>query len=240
MPAAPGKPNLEPRPAPTKTRRVVEVCMAVGVPMALLFGGAGTWAWPAAWVYLALLLAGMMAGMVVFAKFQPGLVEERRRHWRDGKRWDKPLLLIIGVVGPVAIQLVCGLDRRHGWSSPVPVGVQLSAAAAMAVGIAIAAAAMAVNPFFSATVRIQSDRGHTVVATGPYRYVRHPGYAGMLLVTLGGPVLLGTLWGLVPAGLLAAIFMLRTALEDRTLRAELAGYSDYASRVPSRLLPGIW
>jgi protein-S-isoprenylcysteine O-methyltransferase Ste14 len=99
---------------------------------------------------------------------------------------------------------------------------------------------MAVNPFFSATVRIQAERGHTVIARGPYARVRHPGYAGMTLVTLATPVLLGTLWGLVPAGILVAVMVARTVLDDRTLRAELGGYADYAARVKYRLWPGVW
>ncbi len=110
----------------------------------------------------------------------------------------------------------------------------------MAAGVAITAWAMAVNPFFSSVVRIQTDRGHHVVAAGPYRYVRHPGYAGMELVTLAGPILLGTLWGLVPAAVVGGAFALRAALEDRTLRDELPGYTAYAASVRSRLLPGIW
>jgi protein-S-isoprenylcysteine O-methyltransferase Ste14 len=140
----------------------------------------------------------------------------------------------------MVVQLVCGLDKRLGWSADVSVAQQVSAAVASVAGVAITAWAMAVNRYFSAVVRIQTDRGHSVVAAGPYRYVRHPGYAGMLLVTLSGPILLGTLWGLVPAGLVAGTFVLRSALEDRTLRRELAGYADYARDVRSRLIPAVW
>lgn len=210
------------------------------MPMALLFGVAGRWNWPAAWVYMALLTGGMLAAMVIFVKFQPGLLRERAGSWREGKRWDKPFVLVLALLGPASVQLVCGLDKRFTWSSNVPATTQAAAVAVFAAGVAVTAWAMAVNPFFSATVRIQTDRGHTVVAAGPYHYVRHPGYSGMVLATLAGPVLLGTLWGLVPAGLLAVVTVIRTALEDRTLRAELPGYTGYSARIRYRLLPGLW
>lgn len=217
----------------------LKLCAAIGLPMLLLFGVAGTWNWPAAWAYLALLTSGMIAASVVFVKV-PGLAEERARHWRHGKRWDRPLVLIIGLLGPILIQLTCGLDKRFGWSSAPSSYLQAAAAAAAAAGVAVTAWSMAVNPFFSATVRIQSDRGHTVVARGPYRFVRHPAYAAMLIVTLASPLLLGTLWGLVPAGLVAGVVLARAALEDRTLHAELPGYAAYAARVRYRILPGVW
>lgn len=235
-----GRQNAVPRRAASAFGGAVKLCVALGLPIVLLFGVAGRWDWPAAWAYMALLTSGMIAASVVFVKFQPGLAQERAAHWRDGKRWDRPFLLIIGVLGPVSVQLLCGLDKRFGWSGAAPLTVQAIAAAAFAGGVAITAWAMAVNPFFSATVRIQRDRGHTVVARGPYRHVRHPGYAGMLLVTFAGPLLLGTFWGLVPAAVVGAALAVRTVLEDRTLRAELAGYTDYVTRVRSRLVPGVW
>lgn len=209
------------------------------MPALLLFGVAGQWDWAAAWVYMALLMSGGLAAGAVFLKFQPGLAEERSR-WREGKRWDRPFLLIIGVAGPAVTQLVCGLDKRFGWS-PEPVWpLQAAAAVVFAAGVAVTAWAMAVNPFFSAAVRIQSDRGHVVVAEGPYRVIRHPGYAGMLLATLAGPLLLGTWWGLVPSLLLVLTIGIRSVLEDRTLRAELPGYADYATKVRYRVVPGVW
>ena len=218
---------------------VFKLSVALALPMLLLFGVAGRWDWPGAWAYMALLASGMAAASYVFAKLQPGLAQERAAHWRDGKRWDRPFLLVIGLLGPVAIQFVCGVDKRFGWSSAPP-AVQVLAGLGFAIGVAITAWAMAVNPFFSATVRIQAERGHTVVARGPYARVRHPGYAGMVLVTLASPILLGTLWGLAPAGMLVGAMVARTVLEDRTLSTELAGYAGYAARVKYRLLPGVW
>lgn len=207
--------------------------------MLLLFGGAGRWRWPAAWAYLALVAGGIGAAMVVFAKLQPGLDAERSR-WREGKAWDRPLVFLVGLIGPATVQIVCGLDKRFGWSAAVPAVVQVAAGAAFAAGVAITAWAMAVNAFFSACVRIQTDRGQYPVAAGPYRVVRHPAYAAMIVGTAAGPVLLGTLAGLIPAATVIAIFIVRTAWEDRTLRDELAGYAEYARRVRWRLLPGVW
>lgn len=224
----------------SRPRAAVRALIALGVPLLLLFGVAGTWDWPSGWIYIALLVTGGIAAGVVFTKFQPGLAAERSAHWRDGKRWDRPFLLVVGVLGPAVVQLVCGLDKRFGWS-PVPVtALQATATVVFVAGIGVTAWAMAVNPFFSATVRIQSERGHVVVADGPYRFVRHPGYTGLVLATLAGPVLLGTLWGLVPAALLLVALAIRTELEDRTLRAELPGYTAYAARVRNRLIPGAW
>jgi protein-S-isoprenylcysteine O-methyltransferase Ste14 len=97
-----------------------------------------------------------------------------------------------------------------------------------------------VNRFFSAVVRIQRDREHTVVTSGPYRLIRHPGYAGALITSLAIPLLLGSLWALIPAALVVCLLILRTALEDRTLQEKLDGYREYAGRVRYRLLPGVW
>jgi protein-S-isoprenylcysteine O-methyltransferase Ste14 len=107
-------------------------------------------------------------------------------------------------------------------------------------GMLLVSWAMASNKFFSTTVRIQDDRGQTVTSSGPYRLVRHPGYVGFLVSNLATPLLLGSLWALIPAVVLEALVVVRTALEDRTLQAELGGYRDYARRVRYRLLPGVW
>ena len=100
--------------------------------------------------------------------------------------------------------------------------------------------AMTVNKFFSAVVRIQADRGHVVVSAGPYQLVRHPGYAGSIVATLAIPIMLGSLWGLVPAALTTLAIVVRTGREDRMLRRELRGYQAYAARTRFRLAPGIW
>ena len=139
-----------------------------------------------------------------------------------------------------SIPIVAALDtRRFHWSTMTlglwPVGAFLFLG-----GIALSGWAMGTNPHFEGTVRIQKDRAHRVIESGPYRYIRHPGYLGLILWALGMPFALGSYWACAPAGFTAAYIVLRTALEDRFLRRNLAGYPDYAARVRSRLLPGIW
>jgi protein-S-isoprenylcysteine O-methyltransferase Ste14 len=150
------------------------------------------------------------------------------------------LVLFVGFFGPIAVMVVAGLDRRCGWSSIVPLPVQVLAALLVAGGYGFGVWAMLENRYFSSVARIQEDRGQQVVTTGPYRIVRHPGYAGMVLVSMALPVMLNALWALVPALVLATSFALRTSLEDRMLKEESEGYTDYAERTRYRLIPGVW
>jgi protein-S-isoprenylcysteine O-methyltransferase Ste14 len=136
--------------------------------------------------------------------------------------------------------IVAGLDQRYGWRGGWPAVAQIAALTLCALGYALIVWATASNPFFSQIVRIQAERGHTIATGGPYRTVRHPAYAGALLYELAVPVLLASWPALIASGLNVVLLILRTALEDRTLHAELAGYADYARRVRYRLLPGVW
>ena len=136
--------------------------------------------------------------------------------------------------------VIAGLDGgRFGWSS-MPLPLAIAGLVTLVLAYAVIAWAMAANTFFSTTVRVQEDRGQRVVSSGPYRLVRHPGYVGMILMYVGTPVMLGSWWALIPGGLNGVAFIVRTALEDRTLQEELDGYKEYAGRVPYRLLPGVW
>jgi len=138
------------------------------------------------------------------------------------------------------VLLIAGLDTRFGWTGRVALALQIVAIAIFMLGGALFSWAMVSNAYFSTVVRIQEDRGHTVCTTGPYRFVRHPGYVGAILQSLAVPLMLGSLWALVPGGLAALLIVARTALEDRTLWEELDGYKEYARRVRYRLLPGVW
>jgi len=142
--------------------------------------------------------------------------------------------------GPLAVWVVCGLDERFGWSLVVPAAWQWVALGVAVLGMAFSTWAMLENKFFSAAVRIQKDRHQTVVSTGPYRFVRHPGYAGGLVTYLATPFVLDAMWGLIPVVLVITGMFIRTWLEDRTLQEELEGYKDYTQRVRHRLVPGIW
>ncbi len=204
---------------------------------AILFISAGRVDWPMAWVYT--LVSAVDAGLLVMV-VSPELMKERAHPKADAKAWDRVLARLTGPLGSTVMLIVAGLDWRFGWSLPVSFAWQAAGLVVFVLGMGLMTWAMIVNNFFSLVVRIQKDRGHTVVSSGPYAYVRHPGYVGGMLFQLATPVMLGAFWALVPAGLAACCILVRTALEDKTLQAELDGYQDYAARVRYRLLPGVW
>jgi protein-S-isoprenylcysteine O-methyltransferase Ste14 len=140
----------------------------------------------------------------------------------------------------VFMALAAGLQRRFSAPPSISAAVLILALIAAFLGTVFTLWAMVANPFFSGIVRIQKERGHTVASAGPYRYIRHPGYVGMLAFTLATPFILGSWWALVLALFTAAITVARTALEDRTLQRELEGYAEYARQVRYRLVPGVW
>jgi protein-S-isoprenylcysteine O-methyltransferase Ste14 len=196
--------------------------------------------WVRAWIYIGFLEGFQFGAGIYLDRVNPGLIAERSRIRKGSKAYDMVLVAIIAALGPLAVWVVAGLDVRSHWPPPVPAGWSGAAFALCAASSFFTLWAMAVNRFFAVTVRIQTERGHTVADTGPYRYVRHPGYIAMIVFTMASPVALGSWRALVPAAVVAVTLVVRTALEDRTLRAELAGYTAYAARVPQRLVPGLW
>jgi protein-S-isoprenylcysteine O-methyltransferase Ste14 len=207
-----------------------------------LFAAAGTLRWPMAWLYVGLSLAVTLVSRLIVLRINPDLLEERGRFTKgEGvEGWDRWLMPLVGLVGPISLAMVAGLDHRLGWSRALPAALPWIGCAFLVLGYAWATWALATNRFFSAVVRIQSERGHTVVDTGPYRWMRHPGYAGGLVSYCAAPLLLNALWAFIPAGLTAIALIVRTALEDRALQRDLPGYPEYARRVRGRLLPGVW
>jgi protein-S-isoprenylcysteine O-methyltransferase Ste14 len=232
---------VNPRDPEPMSRRTA-IAYAVGLPLSLLlllFLPAGTLGWRAGWLFVAVLVLGFGASALVLARVNPVIYRARSRFQPGTKGWDKSLLAVL-LPAMVAILPVGALDAgRFHWSA-VPAWLVILGYAAMLAGIAVTAWAQAVNPFFEPGVRIQSERHHRVVDTGPYRLVRHPGYVAALLLFFGMALALGSLWALVPAAIAAALLVLRTAWEDRLLQTELPGYADYARRVRGRLIPGIW
>jgi protein-S-isoprenylcysteine O-methyltransferase Ste14 len=210
----------------------------VGMAVAL-FWSAGRIDWWPAWAAIAVMLAWMTGAAIVIFRFNPDLLAERLGPRKGSKPWDTAILSILGPAQFVRY-VVAGLDQRYGWTGGFPLAAQMAALIMCVLGYALVVWAAASNTFFSQIVRIQSERGHTVVTGGPYHYVRHPAYVGVMLYELAVPVLLASWWALLVTGLSAILLILRTALEDRTLRAELTGYADYARQVHHRLLPGIW
>jgi protein-S-isoprenylcysteine O-methyltransferase Ste14 len=199
------------------------------------------WTWWEAWVYALVSILGFAISRALAARRHPDLIAERARFLRheDAKPWDKALAPLVGLGGGL-LPLVAGLDARWGWSPSVGAWPKALSLAVFIAGYALGAYALIENRFFSGMVRIQSERGHRVVTGGPYRWVRHPGYAGALLSYWGVPLLLDAAWALAPAAFLTVVLVVRTALEDRTLQEELEGYRDYAGRVRYRLMPGVW
>ena len=200
-----------------------------------LFAAAGTIAILGFWLYLAILAAIIVASLL---SLDPGLLRERMRP--GGQR--PPLALRLFTIVMFLHWIVAGLDRgRFHWSDGVPPWIQAIGLITLAAGYALCFWAMAVNRFFSSVVRIQSDRGQHVVASGPYAYVRHPGYlSGIVIILASGPALGSWLAAVLVIASSLPFLLYRAVSEDRTLQAELPGYSDYARHVRWRLVPGIW
>jgi protein-S-isoprenylcysteine O-methyltransferase Ste14 len=205
----------------------------------LLFASAGRVDWMRAWVYLAVVLLGELLTAVVLRAANPEILEKRGTMAKDAKTYDRVfvvLWLVLSFVTPV----VAGLEVRWGDDLPIPLAGMYVGLVPMLLAYLLGAWAMAVNEHFELLVRIQADRGHRVVSSGPYRIVRHPGYLAAIVGGLMAPLILGSLWAFAPVLACALLFTARTALEDRTLREELEGYQEYTRRTRHRLLPGIW
>jgi protein-S-isoprenylcysteine O-methyltransferase Ste14 len=202
------------------------------------FFAAGTLRWPAIWIYMTTIAVGVLAQRPYIARHNPAILPRRRNVGEGTKGWDVAWAF---VAGPLTVlpPLVAGLGVRLGWPT-IPLPFAAIGVVANTVGGILFARAMAANPHFESTVRIQHDVGHAVVERGPYRVVRHPGYSGFLIGSLGAPLMLLSWPALAVGPLLTIWFVVRTALEDATLRRELPGYADYARRVRFRLVPGVW
>ena len=229
------KPRLE----RSGVNRILQILVSIVVMGLALFLAAGRLDWPAAWIFLGSYLLMVLTVGVWVARKHPDVVNERGKIARNAKSWDKVLMTIYTVMLFVLFG-VAGLDAgRYGWSA-MPLVVQVAGYIGFLLAMAVTYWAMAVNPFLATIVRIQDDRGQYVVATGPYRYVRHPMYAMMFLMWPGVALLLGSWWALLPAVVIVVVFVIRTALEDKTLQAGLPGYTEYAQHTRYRLVPGVW
>ena len=211
------------------------------LPLALLLV-AGRLDWWQAWLYITVSIVLSVISRIMMARKNPDLVAERASFIKaEGvKSWDRTIVPMIALYGPLALYIIAGLDKRFGWSPPLPVIAEMIGLVVILLGYLLGTWAMVSNRFFSSVVRIQVDRGHQVVRTGPYRFIRHPAYTGGILAWLATPFLLGTLWALLPGVLISAGIAVRTALEDRTLQAELSGYQEYSQQTRFRLVPGVW
>ena len=216
---------------------VIVVVIAPFIPMIIY----GQWDWWQAWAYAVASILAFALSRLIVARKNPDLIAERARFMqaKDTKPWDKVLAPLLGL-GSILILVVAGLDRFYGWSPTFSTAVNIIALSGIVIGYGFSSWALIENRFFSGTVRIQTERGHHVVSTGPYRIMRHPGYSGGLLGFVFIPLLLDSIWAFIPAVLLGVVMITRTALEDKTLQGELPGYKEYAKQVRYRLIPGIW
>jgi len=211
------------------------------IPVILLICG-GDLGWWQAWFYSLLIVAAGIGGRIWAEQRHPGLMAERQNieNVKNAKSWDKVLAPLMAVSVGFPMVIVAGLDHRYNWSPEFPLWLIVIGFILISFGYAFATRALAENKFFSSVVRIQTERGHVVCDSGPYRFVRHPGYAGNIPPLLGIVLALGSVWTLIPAVVALIIAVIRTALEDQTLQEELSGYRDYARRVRYRLIPGIY
>jgi protein-S-isoprenylcysteine O-methyltransferase Ste14 len=210
--------------------------LGVGI---FLFWSAGRIDWWPAWAVIVVWLAWFAAMDIVMLRFTPELMTERLSPPKGAKTWDRAILSILRLMELVRY-ILAGLDQRYGWTVGFPLAAQIATLVIWVLSCALFVWAMAANPFFSQVVRIQTDRGQEVASSGPYRVVRHPGYVAMILIELSISAVLASWWALFAGGLCAILIIFRTALEDRTLQAEMSGYIEYAHQVRFRLIPGIW
>jgi protein-S-isoprenylcysteine O-methyltransferase Ste14 len=228
------KPSLE----RSGIKRIVQVLVSILLIGVLLFLSAGRLDWLWGWLFLASWFLLILPSAVVMSK-SPDLINERGRRAENIKGWDKVLMGVYSLL-LFAAPVVAGLDAvRCGWSA-MPLALHVVGVVLAIPAMIMPLWAMSANAYLSTMVRIQDDRGQQVVTTGPYRYVRHPMYVGTIFFGLCIPLFLGSWWAFIPCGLIIVIFIIRTALEDRTLQEELPGYAEYAQQVRYRLLPGVW
>ena len=227
-------------PEPTDRRRLIlNIGWSLLIFVLCLFLPAGTLAWSRGWLFFVVTVAASILISLYLHRVNPDVVAARVNRHQGTKGWDRVLLRLF-IPALVSILPVAALDDgRYHWFS-VPWSVCGIGYVLLVAGMAGLTWAESVNKFFEPTVRIQTDRGHTVVDFGPYAIVRHPGYVSAFLVFLGSPLSLGSLWALIPAVMACLLLVMRTILEDRTLRTELPGYHEYAQRVRYRLIPGVW
>lgn len=217
-------------------KRFIQVVLQVVMFAILLFVSSGQIAWLWAWIYLCTYVLIIIINAFILPV---DLIEERGKSKENVKKWDK-VIMTLNIFPALGILVVAGLDYRFSWSPAIADWINVSALILMLLGHAFFSWSMISNHFFSTAVRLQFDRSHQVATRGPYKYVRHPGYVGFMILNLSTPLILGSLWALIPGTILTILFLIRTALEDKTLQNELEGYKEYAQKVTYRLIPGVW
>ena len=223
-------------------RMVVRFLIYVVLLPFVLFIAAGRLDWTVAWVYIGIHIVFTLSSRLIVLRTSPETLVERGRAMQAGDvaAGDRLMVVIVGLFGPLVIWTIAGLDDRFGWSPDLSFLTQGIALLGVVLGYVLGAWAMVTNAFFSSVVRIQDDRDQSVITGGPYRIVRHPAYAGGVISSIAMPLMLGSFWALIPAGIALIFLVIRTKNEDKMLMEELPGYSDFAQQTRYRLVPGIW
>jgi protein-S-isoprenylcysteine O-methyltransferase Ste14 len=217
-------------------KRMLQVVIQYIVIALILFLTSGKLNWIWAWAYMSVNVIILAINSMVIS---PELMAERGEIKENVEPWDRTVALI-GSIFTLVMIILPGFDLRFGWSPPLNPSVQILGLVFYALGMLSFTWSMVSNPFFSTSVRIQMDRDHVVATSGPYRYVRHPGYISYCIAWIATALALGSLWTIIPAVFIVITIVIRTALEDRTLLQKLQGYREYADKVRYRLIPGIW
>ena len=217
-------------------RRLIQVFSILLFQGIILFIAAGTLYWKWAWI---VLLLGAFLLLINLILLPAELIEERGKKKENVKKWDK-MLTSINIIPTILMYVFSGLDHRFNWTGDVNTNINIIGLVLIFSGSMIFTWSMVSNKFFSTMVILQTDRQHMVATKGPYKYVRHPGYVGYIIFTLATPIALGTFWGLVFSGITGILLIVRTALEDDTLKKELPGYVEYTENVKYRLIPLLW
>ncbi|MFC1726468.1 methyltransferase family protein [candidate division KSB1 bacterium] len=217
-------------------RRIVQTVLLQIIQFTILFISAGTLKWKWAWIFIITGVVILIINMIVIPS---EVIEERGRKKENVKKWDK-ILTSINILPMIGLYVLSGLDYRYGLTGDLPSAIHIFGISLYFLSVMLFTWSMVSNRFFSTMVRIQTEREHSVETEGPYKYVRHPGYVGFILMTLATPVALGTLYSLIMSGITAIILIIRTSLEDKTLRNELTGYVEYTKNVKYRLIPYVW
>jgi protein-S-isoprenylcysteine O-methyltransferase Ste14 len=220
-------------------RRILQLLLLILVQALIMFISAGTFYWIEAWVYLGLYFCCLVVAALIMLPARQEVMVERSRVGEGAKGWDKWLTRLL-TIPSLGMLVVAGLDYRYSWMPDFKAAVQIAGGVFFLVGYAIVVWAMYTNRFFSTIVRIQTERGHITITNGPYHFIRHPGYLGMLISSFGGMLLLNSPWALLVWVIYLTLVLVRTALEDRDLQAELPGYVEYSVVTRYHLIPRIW
>lgn len=222
-------------------KQIILSCLMLSIQTTIFFISAGHFDIPRAWIFFSVTFVYLIVSTTALFKLNPELLVQRLKRKREGsKLWDEILMRVCNLTVLIVVPTIAGLDvGRFHWSS---LSIHFAVLGFMLhiISSILTNWTMIVNPHFEQTVRMQKDRDHQVITTGPYEIVRHPGYLGGILFTLSIPLIIGGVFTLIPAGIYLLLMIIRTLFEDKTLHRELNGYSEYAKKVRYRLFPWVW